>query len=161
MKLAPQPVRCILDADHTPRHQLSPFLSIDCRLFVFSFCTPPFVFNSLQPLFSVPVCKTVTPAVNPAFCPRLGASAAIDLFSLCFHTLTNPFSHKPFLFTSIQNPRGGGGHLCHPSMEIVRMSPVASLERVYGTGSAGEGLLFFYGFYEEHDEHSAGGRDAQ
>src|SRR6266851_6730023 len=51
MKLAPQPVRCILDADHTPRHQLSPFLSIDCRLFVFSFCTPPFVFNSLQPLF--------------------------------------------------------------------------------------------------------------
>src|SRR5260370_42564117 len=24
-----------------------------------------------------------------------------------------------------------------------------------------EGLLFFYGFYEQHDEHSAGGRDAQ
>ena len=25
---------------------------------------------------------------------------------LCFHTLTNPFSRNPFLFTSMQNPRG-------------------------------------------------------
>ena len=132
MKSAPQPVRCILDTDHTSRHQLSSFLSIHWSLFALFFHTPPFVFNSLrplfrkhpgggtstnlpfginnfQPLFSVPVCKTVTPAVNPAFCPRLGASAAIDLLPLCFHTLTNPFSHKPFLFTSIQNPRGCGG----------------------------------------------------
>src|SRR5216684_3902074 len=88
----------------------------------------PFGISNFQPLFSVPVCKTVTPAVNPAFCPRLGASAAIDLLPLCFHTLTNPFSHKPFLFISIQNPRGCGGHLRHPGAEIVRMSPVASLE---------------------------------
>src|SRR5216684_9247447 len=29
--------------------------------------------------------------------------------ALCFHTLTNPFSRKPFRFTSIQNPRGCGG----------------------------------------------------
>ncbi len=27
-------------------------------------------------------------------------------FVLCFHKLTNPFSRNPFLFTSIQNPRG-------------------------------------------------------
>src|SRR5260370_40216966 len=51
MKLAPQPFRCILDADHTPRNQLSPFLSILWSLFALFFHTPPFVFNSLQPLF--------------------------------------------------------------------------------------------------------------
>src|ERR1700737_3676147 len=30
--------------------------------------------------------------------------------SLCFHNLTNPFSRNPFIFTSIQNPRGCGGY---------------------------------------------------
>src|SRR6266446_1279096 len=29
--------------------------------------------------------------------------------SLCFHALTNPSSRKPFIFTSIQIPRGCGG----------------------------------------------------
>ena len=32
----------------------------------------------------------------------------VFLSPLCFHTLTNPFSCNPFLFTSIQNPRGCG-----------------------------------------------------
>jgi hypothetical protein len=31
-----------------------------------------------------------------------------NLSPLCFHTLTNPFSRNPFLFTSMQNPRGCG-----------------------------------------------------
>jgi hypothetical protein len=29
-----------------------------------------------------------------------------NLLALCFHNLTNPFSHNSFYFTSIQNPRG-------------------------------------------------------
>jgi hypothetical protein len=33
-----------------------------------------------------------------------------NLLALCFHILTNPFSPNPFLFTSMQNPRGGGRH---------------------------------------------------
>ena len=92
-----------------------PLFSIACSLFSENTrgggtsTNLPFGISNFQPLLSVPVCKTVTPSVNPAFCPRLGASAAIDLLPLCFHTLTNPFSHKPFLFTSIQNPRGCGG----------------------------------------------------
>ncbi len=92
-----------------------PLFSIACSLFSENTrvgvpsTNLPFGINNFQPLLSVPVCKTVTPAVNLAFCPRLGASAAIDLLPLCFHTLTSPFSHKPFLFTSIQNPRGCGG----------------------------------------------------
>jgi hypothetical protein len=31
-----------------------------------------------------------------------------NLSALCFHGLTNPFSHNPFPFTSIQNPPGVG-----------------------------------------------------
>src|SRR5258708_24370317 len=114
-----------------------PLFSIACSLFSENTrgggtsTNLPFGISNFQPLFSVPVCKTVTPAVNPAFCPRLGASAAIDLFPLCFHTLTNPFSRKPFLFTSIQNPRGGtarrlfGCHLLRLSKGFTARGPQA------------------------------------
>ena len=37
----------------------------------------------------------------PAFHP-----SQVDLLSLCFHKLAKPSSRKPFVFTSIQNPRG-------------------------------------------------------
>jgi hypothetical protein len=33
----------------------------------------------------------------------------IDFYRPCFHILTNPFSCNPFIFTSIQNPRGVRG----------------------------------------------------
>src|SRR6266851_10006397 len=185
MKLAPQPVRCILDADHTPRHQLSPVLSIDCRLFVFSFCTPPFVFNSLQPLFakhpgwgypdksllwnqqlpasffrpclqdSYPSCQSCLLSASR----RLRGNRFIaPLFSYSYESL---FPQTLSFHIHTKPPGVWGATLCHPSMEIVRMSPVASLERVYGTGSAGEDLLFFGGFYEQHDDHAASGRDDQ
>src|SRR5467141_1367662 len=46
---------------------------------------------------SLPVVTTHHP-LPPVFRP-----------SLCFHALTNPSSRKPFIFTSIQIPRGCGG----------------------------------------------------
>ena len=48
-------------------------------------------------LRSLPVVTTHHP-LPPVFRPPL-----------CFHTLTNPPSRKPFIFTSIQIPRGCGG----------------------------------------------------
>src|SRR5258708_1335552 len=52
----------------------------------------------------------------PSCCLSYKQSAFLP--TLCFHNLTNPFSRKPFPFTSIQNPRGcaplsfPGGALC-------------------------------------------------
>src|SRR5260370_8548585 len=51
MNWAPKPVRRSLDAIPLPDYQLFPFLSIHWSLFALFFHTPPFVFNSLQPLF--------------------------------------------------------------------------------------------------------------
>src|SRR5229473_365220 len=63
------------------------------------------------------------PAQISKLCPRLHDAArrrflplptthhslpTLLLSPLCFHTLTNQFSCNPFLFTSIQNPRGCG-----------------------------------------------------
>src|SRR6266851_8775179 len=192
MKSALQPVRCILDTDHTSRHQLSSFLSIHWSLFALFFHTPPFVFNSLQPLFrkhpgwgylyKSPLWNQQLPASffrpclqdsypQPSVLPslRVSAPAPAPTWSgrqsiycpFVFILLRIPFPTNPFFSHPYKTPGGVGGHLCHPSMEIVRMSPVASLERVYGTGSAGEDLLFFGGFYEQHDDHAASGRDDQ
>src|SRR6267378_6400635 len=49
-------------------------------------------------------------APSLVFCPASTDSSACStapfLPALCFHILTNRFSRKPFVFTSIQNPRG-------------------------------------------------------
>src|SRR5260370_34187535 len=51
---------------------------------------------------SAPPCVSVHhPRPYPLSTTHYPLSAA-----LCFHNLTNPFSRKPFCFTSIQNPRG-------------------------------------------------------
>jgi len=93
----------------------APTLSLarSCRLFPLSFAAfsalPSFVFSHLQPLSQK----------HPGWgvhLPRLGAlcvsalSLAIDFLPLSFHAVTNPSSRKCFVFTSIQNPGGGGGH---------------------------------------------------
>src|SRR5258707_14206835 len=41
----------------------------------------------------------------PSCCLSYKQSALLP--PLCFHNLTNPFSRKPFGFTSMQNPGGG------------------------------------------------------
>ena len=41
--------------------------------------------------------------------PTLFLSPPPEMAGLCFHTLTNPSSRKPFIFTSTQIPRGCGG----------------------------------------------------
>ena len=46
---------------------------------------------------------------------------AFDFDRLCFHNLTNPFSRNPFIFTSIQNPRGVA-----PSTPPFHRSPVTN-----------------------------------
>src|SRR5258708_5080614 len=58
------------------------------------------------------------------------------LFALCFHILTNCFSHKPFIFTTIRIARGCGGpavsdvQTCRPSdVQMRRPHP----ECLYGT----------------------------
>jgi len=58
------------------------------------------------------------------------------LFALCFHILTNCFSHKPFIFTTIRIARGCGGpavsdvQTCRPSdVQMRRPHPKC----LYGT----------------------------
>ena len=47
--------------------------------------------------------------------PTLFLSHPPEMAGLCFHTLTNPSSRKPFIFTSIQIPRGVGVLRSRPS----------------------------------------------
>ncbi len=64
----------------------------------------------IPPLFSPPVVPFRSfPPAN-----LLRASVPLrqpNLSPLCFHTLTNPFFRNPFLFTSMQNPRGCRGQI--------------------------------------------------
>jgi hypothetical protein len=60
--------------------------------------------SNFSPLcFHTPLPRSAR-GTNP-FCHLL---AHIDFYFHYFHVLTNPFSRNPFLFTSIQNPRGCG-----------------------------------------------------
>jgi hypothetical protein len=49
---------------------------------------------------------------------------------LCFHILTNPFSHNPFIFTSIQIPRGCASKASnfHPCEHATPLFAVTSLQ---------------------------------
>jgi hypothetical protein len=101
--------------------------SIACSLLSLFFHLPSFVFNGLQPLLpryrgggtrrsssaigrslsssavqegdSISACLCFQELTNPS-------STLVDQHAPRFQTLTNPFSRNPFLFTSIQNPRG-------------------------------------------------------
>lgn len=73
---------------------------------------PPSRISNLQPLFSGPVCKPVIPWPDPSR-SRLSrvtdhGSPVMSLSALCFHNVTNRFSRKPFVFTSIRIARGCG-----------------------------------------------------
>jgi len=65
---------------------------------------------------------------------------SLFLCALCFHTLTNPCSRKPFVLTSIQIAPGGVGvprhiraTLCFPHhmRHVAPLSPVASVDSAY------------------------------
>ena len=63
--------------------------------------SPPVVpFRSFPPANLLRACPSGRRAFVPLRQPNLSP--------LCFHTLTNPFFRNPFLFTSMQNPRGCG-----------------------------------------------------
>jgi hypothetical protein len=74
------------------------------------------LFNSLAALFRTPVlcfqsfAHSLTKTPGWGYLVRLSSSFAspspIDFLVFCFHGLTNPFFRKPFVCTSIQNPRG-------------------------------------------------------
>jgi hypothetical protein len=98
------------DSCDQPR-SLSHAVSCYCALFDLS-CRS--FFNS-DPLFST-ACALFSKYTRGGVPLRqLGAhcvsalSLAIDFLPLCFHGVTNPSSRKCFVFTSIQNPGGGGG----------------------------------------------------
>jgi hypothetical protein len=61
----------------------------------------------------------------PAFHP-----VRVDLLSLCFHKLAKPSSRKPFVFTSIQNPRGGAPPAFH--FQLSTLHPHARREHKTG-----------------------------
>ena len=70
-----------------------------------------FRISNFQPLFFRPVATVATGFSNvasPSFSVTSVPPQQPILFALCFHTLTKPFSRKPFIFTSMQNPRGCG-----------------------------------------------------
>ena len=86
----------------TLRSSLTLFHSVTCRLLPLSLKAPPFVFSNLQPL--VPKQGGM---VGYTFACLLEGRAPIPRrIGLCFHDLTNPSFDNPFLFTSIQIPRG-------------------------------------------------------
>jgi hypothetical protein len=76
-------------------------------------------------LFRMNTCKTVSKQTTstrfrintyekqgeggPHFSVPSGPPWQSNLFALCFHNLTNPFSRNSFIFTSIQIPRGVWG----------------------------------------------------
>jgi len=80
----------------------------------------PLCFHTLTNCFSrnpfVFTLICVAPGVTPSLLPPVRLSGVRKLIcsalpaevALCFHTLTNPFFRNPFLFTSMQNPRGCG-----------------------------------------------------
>ena len=84
---------------------LTPLLRYSCALL-----------NSLAPLSPTPVlcfqsfARSLTKIPGWGYLVRLSSSFAspspIDFLVFCFHVLTNPFFRKPFVCTSIQNPRG-------------------------------------------------------
>src|SRR5713226_2402656 len=135
-------IACSLFSENTRvgvPQQISPLESTTSSLFF-----PPLFARQLPQLSILPFVRVSAPPRQSIYCPFV------------FILLQIPFPGNLFFSHPYKTP-GGGGH----GAEIVRMSPVASLERVYGTGSAGEGLLFFGGLYEEHDERAASGGDAQ
>src|SRR5260370_28620948 len=114
MNLAPKPVRRSLDAIPLPDYQLFPFLSIHWSLFALFFHTPPFVFNSLQPLFrkhpgwgylyKSPLLESTTSSL---FFPPLFARQLPQLSILPFVRVSAPPRQSiycPFVFILLQIP---------------------------------------------------------
>ena len=82
---------------------------------------------------------------QPSVLPSLGVSAPPRQSIYCpfvFIFLQIAFPATPFFSQSSALPRGVGGHLCHPGVEILRMSALAPAERVYGTGLGWRRLTF-------------------
>jgi hypothetical protein len=96
---------------YAPPHGVSHLVSYYCAFFDLS-CRS---FCNSDPLFSTPCAVFSKNTRGGVPLRQLGAlrvsalSLAIDFLPLCFHGVTNPSSRKCFVFTSIQNPGGGGG----------------------------------------------------
>ncbi|SRR5258706_13917861 len=75
--------------------------SVSCRLLALFLMAPSFVFSNLQPLLpkrgGIGGCVSVW---------KSSSLLTLCLHNVCFHNVTNPSSRNPFLFTSIQIPRG-------------------------------------------------------
>jgi hypothetical protein len=101
---------------------LTPLLRYSCKLFVAPENPNSFAIKQFQTLdancpgYGIRRSSWRTPGVwgTVSLTRCLCASVAIDFYRLCFHRVTNPFSRKPFVCTSIQNPGGGGGTTLRP-----------------------------------------------